>query len=129
MADTAHYMASFIYNLLVRFIIRTQIQDNLGGFWVADAGLIRRLPFDEIFFGYGDYYIRLLHFAQYAGMRVIELPSQYCERTSGTSKSNFGKLLFQYSMMVLKLAVRNSGKKFAATTDKPAPVLARRFAR
>jgi dolichol-phosphate mannosyltransferase len=129
MADTAHYMASFIYNLLVRFIIRTQIQDNLGGFWVADAALIRRLPFEEIFFGYGDYYIRLLHFAQYAGMRVIELPSQYCERTSGTSKSNFGKLLFQYSTMVLKLALRSSGKKVAAITNKPAPVLAQRFAR
>jgi dolichol-phosphate mannosyltransferase len=129
MADTKHYMASFVYNLLVRFIIRTQIQDNLGGFWVADAGLIRRLPFDEIFFGYGDYYFRLLHFVQYAGMRVIELPSQYCERTSGTSKSNFGKLLIQYSAMVLKLALRSSGKKFAATTAKTTPVLARRFAR
>jgi dolichol-phosphate mannosyltransferase len=128
MADTAHYMASFIYNLVVRIIIRTQIQDNLGGFWVADARLIRGLPFDEIFFGYGDYYIRLLHFAQHAGMKVIELPSQYRERSSGTSKSNFGKLLFQYSAMVLKLALLNSGKKVTAT-GKPSPVLARRFAR
>jgi dolichol-phosphate mannosyltransferase len=129
MADTAHYMASFIYNLMVRLIIRTQIQDNLGGFWVARARLIRRLPFDEIFFGYGDYYFRLLHFAQAAGMKIIELPSQYCERTAGASKSNFGKLLFQYSAMVLKLALRSSGKKVAAATGKPAPVLARRFAR
>jgi dolichol-phosphate mannosyltransferase len=129
MADTGHYMMSFIYNLLVRFVIRTQIQDNLGGFWIADARQIRRLPFDEIFFGYGDYYIRLLHFAQHAGMKIIELPSQYCERISGTSKSNFGKLLVQYSVMVLRLALRNSGKKFAARADKPAPVLGRRFAR
>jgi dolichol-phosphate mannosyltransferase len=129
MADTAHYMASFIYNLLVRFIIRTQIQDNLGGFWVADAGLIRRLPFEEIFFGYGDYYIRLLHLAQHSGMKVIELPSQYCERTSGTSKSNFGKLLFRYSVMVLKLRLRGLGKKVGPTTTKPAPALAQRFAR
>ena len=129
MADTAHYMASFIYNLLVRLIIRTQIQDNLGGFWVARARLIRRLPFDEIFFGYGDYYFRLLHFAQYAGMRVIELPSQYCERTSGTSKSNFSKLLFQYSAMVLKLALRSLGKKVGAATAKPEAALAERFAR
>jgi dolichol-phosphate mannosyltransferase len=128
MADTAHYMASFIYNLLVRVVIRTQIQDNLGGVWIARTELIRRLPFDEIFFGYGDYYIRLLHFAQYAGLKVIELPSQYCERNSGTSKSNFLKLLFQYSAMVLKLALRTSGKKVQAATDKPAPVLAQRFA-
>jgi dolichol-phosphate mannosyltransferase len=129
MADTAHYMASFIYNLLVRLVIRTQIQDNLGGFWVARSRLIRRLPLDQIFFGYGDYYFRLLHFAQHAGMKIIELPSQYCERTAGASKSNFCKLLFQYSAMVLKLALRSSGKKVAAATGKPAPVLARRFAR
>jgi len=129
MADSTHYVASFLYNLFVRFVIRTQIQDNLGGFWVADAALIRRLPLEEIFFGYGDYYIRLLHFAQYAGMKLIELPSQYCQRNSGKSKSNFFNLLFRYSGMVLNLAWRNSGKKFAATTGKPTPVLARRFAR
>jgi len=122
MADTGHYLASFVYNLLVRLVIRTQIQDNLGGFWVARAPLIRRLPFDEIFFGYGDYYFRLLHFAQHAGMRVIELPAQYGERSSGTSKSNFGKLLFQYSAMVAKLALRSARKKVAASSDSVGPV-------
>lgn len=119
LADTGHYIASFVYNLFVRLIIRTQIQDNLGGFWVARAALIRRLPFDEIFFGYGDYYFRLLHFAQYAGMKVIELPAEYCERNAGKSKSNFGKLLFQYSTMVLKLALRSIGKKVEPLTEDP----------
>jgi dolichol-phosphate mannosyltransferase len=128
MADSGHYVASFVYNLLVRLIIRTQIQDNLGGFWVADAGLIRRLPFEEIFFGYGDYYIRLLHFAQKTGMKVIEVPSQYGARASGTSKSNFAKLLFQYSAMVLKLAWRNRAKPVHRQKNS-ASVLARRFAR
>ena len=75
MHNTAHYLASFIFNLLIRVVIRTQIQDNLGGFWVARADRIRQLPFDLIFFGYGDYYFRLLHYAQAAGMKVIELPS------------------------------------------------------
>ncbi len=129
MADTAHYLASFIYNLLVRLIIRTQIQDNLGGFWVARTRLIRRLPFDEIFFGYGDYYFRLLHFAQRSAMKIIELPAQYCERTAGVSKSNFGQLLFQYSAMVLKLAWRSFGRKVEGGAPKSEPVLAQRFAR
>jgi dolichol-phosphate mannosyltransferase len=128
MTDTRHYIASFIYNLLVRLIIRTQIQDNLGGFWVARAELIRRLPVNEIFFGYGDYYIRLLHFAQRAGMKVIELPAQYVERVSGSSKSNFVKLLFQYSAMVLKLTWRKSPAP-AKTAKQSAAVLERRFAR
>jgi dolichol-phosphate mannosyltransferase len=128
MDNSRHYIASFIYNLAVRLIIRTQIQDNLGGFWVGDASLIRRLPFDEVFFGYGDYYIRLLHFAQRAGMKVIELPAQYVERVSGASKSNFLKLLFRYSVMVLKLAWRKSPTP-AKTPKQSAAVLERRFAR
>ncbi len=106
MASTSHYMASFLYNLVIRLVIRTQIQDNLGGFWVADASRIRQLPFDDIFYGYGDYYFRLLHFAQGAGMRIVELPAQYCEREAGASKSNFFAMLFQYSAMVFRLWLR-----------------------
>ena len=131
MADTAHYLASFVYNLMIRLVIRTQIQDNLGGFWVARAALIRRLPFDEIFYGYGDYYFRLLHFAQGAAMRIVELPAKYCERESGASKSNFCRMLFQYSAMVLKLVIRNWRKKVpaAAPVEDAAPVLVQRPSR
>ena len=45
MDDTGHYVASFVYNLFIRLIIRTQVQDNLGGFWVGRADAIRKLPF------------------------------------------------------------------------------------
>lgn len=108
MDDTRHYIASFTYNLLIRLVIHTQIQDNLGGFWVAKAELIKALPFDNIFFGYGDYYFRLLHFAQKNGMRIIELPCHYITRNAGRSKSNFMKLLFNYSKEVFKLSIRLS---------------------
>ena len=129
MTDTAHYIASFVYNLMIRLVIRTQIQDNLCGFWVGRAEQVRRLPFDEIFYGYGDYYFRLLHFAQVAGMKVVELPAQYGERQAGASKSNFYKMLFQYSAMVLKFVIRNGRKKAGrvmASADVPTPALAQR---
>lgn len=132
MADTAHYIASFVYNLMIRLVIRTQIQDNLCGFWVGRAAQVRRLPFDEIFYGYGDYYFRLLHFAQVAGMTVVELPAQYGERQAGASKSNFYKMLVQYSAMVLRFAIRNGGEKaraLIASPDVPTPALAPRSVR
>lgn len=106
MHDTAHYLASFIYNLLIRLIIRTQIQDNLGGFWVARAERIRKLPFGAIFFGYGDYYFRLLHYAQAFGFTIVELPSNYAARAGGQSKSNFLKLLCTYSGKLLCLRLQ-----------------------
>lgn len=130
MTGTAHYLASFVYNLMIRLVIRTQIQDNLCGFWVGRTAQIRRLPFDEIFYGYGDYYFRLLHFAQVAGMKVVELPAQYGERQAGASKSNFSMMLFQYSAMVLKFVIRNGRKRAAALVasadDVPTPALAHR---
>jgi len=107
MEDTGHYVASFIYNLFVRLIIRTQIQDNLGGFWVARVEVIRPLPFDDIFFGYGDYYFRMLHHLQHNGAHVVELPSRYAARTDGKSKSNFLRLLFDYSAQVVALAFKH----------------------
>ena len=106
MDNTAHYLASFIYNLLIRVTIRTQIQDNLGGFWVARTDRILALPLDAIFFGYGDYYFRLLHYAQATNMKIVELPAHYCERAGGKSKSNFFKLLFEYSAKLLSLMLR-----------------------
>jgi len=111
MDDTAHYIASFVYNLLIRLVIRTQIQDNLGGFWASRTALIRTLPWDEIFYGYGDYYFRLLHYLQQAGAKIVELPSRYCERTAGRSKSNFIRLLFDYSAQVIALAFRPTASK------------------
>jgi dolichol-phosphate mannosyltransferase len=106
MDSTAHYIASFIYNLFIRLLIRTQIQDNLGGFWIARTEVIRTLPWDEIFFGYGDYYFRLLHYLQEAGRKIVELPARYCERRSGKSKSNFTRLLLDYSAQVIVLTIK-----------------------
>jgi|ERR1051326_2094647 dolichol-phosphate mannosyltransferase len=108
MDSTLHYVASWLYNLMIRVVIHTQIQDNLGGFWIARAERIKSLPFDQIFFGYGDYYFRLLHFAQKRGMKVIEVPSHYCERSAGNSKSNFARLLFQYSKEVITFALQKN---------------------
>ncbi|NQW45824.1 MAG: glycosyltransferase family 2 protein, partial [Deltaproteobacteria bacterium] len=33
MQDKAHYLTSFCFNLFLRIILKTQIQDNLGGFF------------------------------------------------------------------------------------------------
>lgn len=106
MDSTAHYVASFAYNLLIRLIIRTQVQDNLGGFWVARTDLIRKLPAQEIFYGYGDYYFRMLHYLQQSRAHLVEVPAHYTQRAAGTSKSNFLKLLLKYSVQAIRLALK-----------------------
>jgi dolichol-phosphate mannosyltransferase len=109
MEDVPHYLCSLAYNWFIRLILRTQIQDNLSGFLALDRTALEKLPADVIFFGYGDYCFRLLHYAQRAGLAVLEMPVQYQTRTKGQSKSVFWKLLFSYSRALVE--VRNAIRK------------------
>jgi dolichol-phosphate mannosyltransferase len=121
MGDTWHYLASMLYNWMIRVVLRTQVQDNLGGFFTARRDALLKLPLDEIFFGYGDYYFRLLHFAQRARMAIVEIPAAYLPRTTGKSKSNWLRMILNYTSAAarLKLRVRQiegRSRRTAATT-------------
>jgi dolichol-phosphate mannosyltransferase len=106
MQDTRHYIASMMYNWLVRIIIRTQVQDNLGGFFTIRKAKLDNLPFDHIFLGYGDYFFRLLHYAQRYDLTIVEIPAQYNIRKQGKSKSNFFKMLFLYTSALVQLKIQ-----------------------
>ncbi len=103
MQDTKHYLASLLYNWLLRIILRTQVQDNLGGYFVISRKAMFELPFDLIFFGYGDYYFRLLYFLEKNQRRIVEIPAQYRVRTSGVSKSRVFNMIIKYSWGAITL--------------------------
>jgi len=103
MQDLTHYLASMLYNWILRIVLRTQVQDNLGGYFTVRKADILRLPLDRIFFGYGEYFFRLLHYGQRQGMSIVEIPAMYRTRKAGRSKSNFGTSLFTYTMAAIKL--------------------------
>jgi dolichol-phosphate mannosyltransferase len=105
MQDTGHYLASLAFNWFGRIILRTQIQDNLGGYFTIARKNLEGLPFDLIFYGYGEYFFRLLHYAQRKGLTVVEIPAQYRARTKGKSKSNFVKMLFTYTKAMIKMRI------------------------
>src|SRR5260221_2574690 len=103
MQDIQHYLASLAFNWFLRVLLRTQVQDNLGGYFVLARNALDGLPFDRIFHGYGEYYFRLLHFVQQRGCSIVEIPAIYRVRTSGESKSTFMKMFFTYSFAALRL--------------------------
>lgn len=106
MQDKAHYLASFCFNLWLRIILHTQLQDNLGGFFCINKQKLLQLPLNKIFFGYGDYYFRLLYYAQRSRYSVVEIPCLYKTRKQGTSKSSFIKMLFQYTIGAVRLKLK-----------------------
>jgi dolichol-phosphate mannosyltransferase len=103
MENKMHYFFSFSFNLLLRIILKTQIQDNLGGYFCIRKNVLDLLPFEKIFYGYGEYFFRLLHFAQTKNLTIIEIPAVYNLRYKGKSKSNFLLLLFKYFFAAIKL--------------------------
>jgi dolichol-phosphate mannosyltransferase len=105
MQDAKHYLASLAYNLLLRIVLQTQVQDNLGGYFLMDRKVLEGLPLDRVFYGYGEYFFRLLFFAQRAGFHVVEIPAVYALRRAGESKSTFLKMLWTYFSAALRLRV------------------------
>ena len=62
---------------------------------------------DKIFYGYGDFYIRLLFYMQKKNIRINEVPVRYGPRRFGQSKTKFVKILILYSFETIKLVFKN----------------------
>jgi dolichol-phosphate mannosyltransferase len=106
MQEGHRYYYSYFFNLFVRMITRTQIQDNLSGFFAMRRLKLLRMDRDRIFVGYGDYFIRLLYYAWRYGYSVLEIPVFYRVRPYGQSKSSFLRMVLNYSRTVFDLRLR-----------------------
>jgi len=109
MENTFRYRGSFVYNIFIRIILRTQIQDNLSGFFSIGRKKLFSLNFDRIFFGYGDYFFRLLFYAQRREFKILEVPVFYQLRKYGKSKTNLISIFIRYSIALLKFRLQERG--------------------
>ena len=100
-----HSILSRVYNKMIKFILQTKIEDNLGGFFCIKHKNLMQLPFEKIFYGYGDYYFRLLYFAKQKNFSIVEIPARYTTRTRGKSKSKFFQMAYKYFVEVIKLKI------------------------
>jgi dolichol-phosphate mannosyltransferase len=105
MEDALRYRLSFLYNIFIRMLFLTQIQDNLSGFFAVRRDRLFQAAalFDRIFYGYGDYFVRLLVVAWRSDWRILEVPVFYILRRHGDSKTGFWRIFRDYSLAVLRL--------------------------
>lgn len=105
MEDKWRYRASLIYNFFLRVLFMTQIQDNLSGFFAVRRERFFQMAalFDAIFYGYGDYFIRLLYVAWRKHWKILEVPVFYILRRHGDSKTGFWSIFRDYTGAVLRL--------------------------
>ena len=86
MIDEFRYFLSLFFNFFLRVILRTQIQDNLSGFFIINKKCLDISHYDLVFQGYGDYYMRLLYILNKKRFSIVEIPTIYKKR-----KHNFKK--------------------------------------
>jgi dolichol-phosphate mannosyltransferase len=103
MEDRTRYLFSFVYNLGLRFLFGTRVWDNLSGFFAISRSRLMELDMDRIFYGYGDYFIRLLMVGWRRGWRMLEIPVFYRLRPHGHSKTQFLNIFGRYTLAILKL--------------------------
>lgn len=103
MADRWRHVASFLFNLLLRALLGTRVRDNLSGFFAARRTLLKRIDSKTVFYGYGDYFIRLLFLAWRTGLKVRERPVFYARRPTGVSKTRLIRTPVRYLIAVVRL--------------------------
>jgi dolichol-phosphate mannosyltransferase len=104
------YWGSWFFNVFIRWGLGSPIKDNLSGFLVGKRAFFLRLKDKPIYYGYGDYAIRLIYHALREGFVLREVPVVYEFRLGGESKTQFSRQLVNYTRAVLALRF-SRGKK------------------
>jgi dolichol-phosphate mannosyltransferase len=112
MANLTRYYLSYLYNIFLRLSLGTRMDENLSGFFAIKRERLFALDFDKIFWGYGDYFFRLLLLSQRKRFLHVELPIFYEERHSGASKTRFRKVFVQYTCAVFYLIYQRALRRW-----------------
>jgi dolichol-phosphate mannosyltransferase len=103
MEDSFRQFSSLIYNYGIRLLFGAPVHDNLSGFFSIYREKLMSMDLDQIYYGYGDYFIRLLMVAHKRGYHMLEIPVFYRLRKHGHSKTQFLSTFSQYSLALLAL--------------------------
>ncbi len=106
MEDRFRQFSSRVYNYGIRLLFRTPVHDNLSGFFSIYREKLIAMDLDQIYYGYGDYFIRLLMVAHKRGYKMLEIPVFYRLRMHGHSKTQFFSILTKYTLAILALRIK-----------------------
>ena len=106
MDSRARHILSWCFNIFIRLIIGGQITDSLYGYFAIKRAHLMRCDFDKIFWGYGDYCIRLLYYLQQNNASILQFPAVNGKRIDGKGNGRFLRVFWQYFCEAIKLSCR-----------------------
>jgi dolichol-phosphate mannosyltransferase len=104
------FILSYFFCIFLNLLLDIKISDSLSGFFIIKKKIIRRSFKKNIFYGYGDFFFRLIYFLKNKGYIHQSVQVSYGERKYGTSKSTFFGLFYKYTLEAIKLRFARTGK-------------------
>jgi len=106
MDSRARHLLSWSFNIFTRVMTGGQVTDSLYGLLAIKRTVMERVNYDDVFWGYGDYCIRLMYYLQRQEVRILQFPAVNGQRLAGNGNSRFVKVFWQYFREVVALTVR-----------------------
>jgi dolichol-phosphate mannosyltransferase len=106
MQSRKRHLLSWAFNIFTRVMTNGQITDSLYGFVAIHRRVLERVDYDAVFWGYGDYCIRLMYYLQHNGASVLQIPVVNGERLGGEGNDKFVRTFWQYFREVIALSAR-----------------------
>lgn len=95
-------LPTFLFNAMFR-LFGFPIWDNTSGYYAVRKTDLITLGLKRIYYGYGDYHLRLVFYAASAGWKMVEVPTTYQPRLGGASKSKLVKMGLSYTLEAARL--------------------------
>jgi dolichol-phosphate mannosyltransferase len=99
---------SWAFNIFLRIITRGYITDSLYGYFAIRRDVAERLNYDRIFWGFGDYCIRLMFYLQRNNVSILQIPAVNGRRLSGRGNTRVLRTLIKYTREAIMLAISSS---------------------
>ena len=121
MDDPLRHILSWSFNIFVRVMTGKSITDTLYGFFAVHRSNMQKLDYDKIFWGYGDYCIRLMYYLQEQNVKILQFPAVNGKRLKGQGNSRFLKVFALYTRTTFSLVWREKwfkGRKYGISGHK-----------
>jgi dolichol-phosphate mannosyltransferase len=106
MGSRSRHTLSWLFNIFVRLMTGGKVTDSLYGFIAIKKECMREVEYNKVFWGYGDYCIRLVYYLQKNGVSILQFPAVNGKRIAGEGNSRFLKVFKQYFSAVIELAYK-----------------------
>ena len=111
MGGQFRHFASWCFNIFIRLLTQKYITDNLYGFIAIRRDVLINIEFCKVFWGFGDYSIRLIYYLQDAGVSILQTPAVLGKRLNGEGNRRFFKTFVSYTKETLILILKKRGKQ------------------